>query len=378
LGTVLKHIFVPSNWDAGIKFLLYRNVDTGAPRTVVFGYASDVVSVMTGERPTYGLFDRAGAGVNPGQFNQPRGVAASPDGSFVYVLDTQNNRIQVFSAETGELLGIWGDGEGDDVSLALTDNGLGPYGLSVGPDGLVYVADTWNHRIVVINPDGEVVRSFGQFGNNEDSPDASVNPSGFYGPRSVAVFGDEIFVADTGNERIQVFGLDGAFRRAFGGTGTAPGQLLEPVGIAVGPDGRVYIADSGNARVSIFAADGAPIAQWPVPEWSGQQFFEPYVTVGPDGMVYVGSPTTASILVFNPDGVMVNEVIQADGEPLQLPAGLGFGPDGVLYIADRGASEIYTLQPATSPDDEVLELPGETSGSPVASPQASPEASPAT
>ncbi|MDQ2682513.1 MAG: NHL repeat-containing protein, partial [Chloroflexota bacterium] len=377
LGTVLKHIFVPSNWDEGMKFVLYRNtIQPAAPRTVTFGYASDVVSVMTGERPTYGLYDRAGAGINPGQFNQPRGVAVSPDGLQAYVLDTQNNRIQIFSTDSGELLGIWGDGEGDDVSLALTDNGLGPYGLTVGPEGLIYIADTWNHRIVVVSPDGQVVRTFGEFGNNEDSPDPAPNPSMFYGPRALAVHGDEIFVSDTGNERIQVFGLDGAFRRSFGGTGSGPNQLLEPVGVAVGEDGTVYVADSGNARISLFTADGAPVAQWMVPQWLGNQFFEPYLAIGPDGNIYAGSPLTASIVVFAPDGTVVDEIVDADGDPLQLPAGLAFGPEGILYIADRGASEIYTLSVDTTSDDEVVEMPGTTDGSPVASPQASPEGSP--
>lgn len=377
-GTVLTHIFVPSKWDQGLRFMLYRDpLELATPKTVVFGYASDVVSVMTGERPTYQLFDRAGPGSNPGQFNQPRGVAISPDGLRVYVLDTQNNRIQVFDAESGELLGIWGDGEGDDVSMALTDNGLGPYGLTVGADGVLYVADTWNHRIVVIDPDGRVVRTFGEFGNNEDSPDPSINTATFYGPRGVAVFGNEIFVTDTGNERVEIFGLDGTFLRSFGGTGSAPNQLLEPVGIAVGSDGTVYVADSGNARISTFDINGNPVAQWPVDSWVGQQFFEPYLTIGVDGNVYASSPMSASVLVFSPDGTVMSELIEADGTPLQLPAGLAFSPSGDLFIADRGSSEIYIAPSGTSLEsDDVIELPGEDSGSPAASPQTSPEASP--
>ena len=56
LGTVLKHIFVPSNWDQGLDFLLYRKgIATSSPRTVIFGYSGEVVSKMNGERPTYKL-----------------------------------------------------------------------------------------------------------------------------------------------------------------------------------------------------------------------------------------------------------------------------------------------------------------------------------
>lgn len=368
LGTVLKHIFVPSRWDQGLRFLLYRDsIDTSAPRTVVFGYSGQVVSKMTGERPTYRLFDHAGAGANPGQFNQPRSLAVSPDGSRIFVLDTQNGRIQVFAADTGDLLGIWGDGDGDQVSLALTDNGLGPYGMVAGPEGLIYVADTWNHRIVVIDPDGQVIRTFGEFGNNEDSPDPQLNVGAFYGPRALAIYADEIYVADTGNERVEVFGLDGSFRRAWGGTGSEPNQLLEPVGIAISPDGQVFVADSGNARISIFDALGNPIAQWAVPEWLGNQFFEPYLVFDQSGLLYASSPITSSILVFGPNGDVQDEITDADGVPFQLPAGMAVSPTNQLYVADRGSSEIYRIDLG-----EASVAPERNAASPIASPNASP------
>jgi uncharacterized protein (TIGR03663 family) len=375
LGTVLRHIFVPAEWDQGLRYLLYREeVTTSAPRTVTFGYSGEVVARMTGERPTYGLFDRAGAGSNPGQFNQPRSVSTSPDGSRVYVLDSLNGRIQVFAAETGELLGVWGDGEGDDVSIALTDNGLGPAGMTVGPEGTVYVADTWNHRIVAIDPDGRVLRTFGEFANNEDSTDAQPNVGKFYGPRSLVVFEDELYATDTGNERIQVFGLDGAFHRAWGGTGSEPNQLLEPVGLTAGPDGQIYVADSGNARISVFSSDGQPIRQIPVTQWQGQQFFEPYLAFDSDGNLYASSPSTGSVLVIDSGGQVASEITEAAGIPLAQPAGLTVSANDQLYIADRGTSEIFRIDlDSGAAGEEINDLPGGTSGTPGASPEASPQ-----
>ena len=373
LGTVLKHVFLPKNWDQGLRFLLYRDqINTTAPRTVTFGYSGQVVSKMTGQRPTYGLSDRAGAGSNPGQFNQPRDVAVSPDGARIYVLDTQNGRIEVFSADSGELLGIWGDGDGDQVTLALTDNGLGPYGIATGPEGLIYVADTWNHRIEVVDPDGQVVRTFGDFANNEDSTDSNQNPGKFYGPRGVVVYENEVYVTDTGNERIEVFGLDGAFHRAWGGTGSGPDQFIEPVGIAVSPAGQVFVADSGNARISIFDTQGQPVAQWPVADWQNAQFFEPYMVFDQKGLLYASSPTTGSVLVYDSDGKVVDTLTNAEGMPLQLPAGMAVSPTNELYIADRGASEVYTIDlgPVSGAGGQ------EITGSPIASPEASPVGSP--
>jgi uncharacterized protein (TIGR03663 family) len=383
LATVFKYTFVPANWDQGLRFMLYRDlIDTTAPRTVIFGYSGQVVSKMTGERPTYKLSDRAGAGSNPGQFNQPRGVAVSPDDARVYVLDTQNGRIEVFSTDTGELLGIWGDGEGDQVTLSLTDNGLGPYGIATGPEGNVYLADTWNHRIVVVNPDGQVVRTFGDFANNEDSTDPQQNPGKFYGPRGLVVYENELYVTDTGNERVEVFGLDGAFHRAWGGTGSAPNQFIEPVGIAVSPAGQVFVADSGNARISIFDTQGKPVAQWAVPQWQGQQFYEPYLAFDPNGLLYASSAPTSSVIVFGSDGEQQDVLTDAEGVALQMPAGMAVSSTNELYIADRGSSEVYSadLGPVTGAG-EVTSLPvaspeGSPQASPIASPQASPEASP--
>ena len=295
------------------------------------------------------------------------------------MLDTQNGRIQVFNAETGELLGIWGDGEGDQVSLAVTENGLGPYGLTTGPEGLVYVADTWNHRIVVVDPDGQVVRTFGEFGDNADSPDAQLNVGQFYGPRGMVVYNDEVYVTDTGNERVQVFGLDGSFHRAWGGTGSGPSQLIEPVGIAIDGDGKVYVADSGNARISVFDDQGKPIAQWPISQWLGQQFYEPYLAFDQSGVLYASSPQTGSILVIGPDGAVQSEISDAEGVALQQPAGMAVSSTNQLYVADRGSSEIYVIdlgpaEATTSGGEEITDLPA---GTPGASPEATPGGSPA-
>jgi DNA-binding beta-propeller fold protein YncE len=282
-----------------------------------------------------------------------------------------NARVERFST-AGEFIGAWGAGTGD-VTFTTTQSGLGPTGIAVGQDGLIYVTDTWAHRIVVLDPSGKMVREFGSFGDTNDAPTADQQPGLFFGPRDVAVTTDEIYVADTGNERIQVFGKDGTFRRAFGGHGSGPGQLIEPVGIALGPDGRVYVADSGNARISVFASTGTPLAQRPVPSWQGRQFFEPYLAFGPDGYLYATSSQTGSVDVFTPNGQQVETIRAIGGEQLQAPIGITAGPDGSMLITDTGTSAVYRYQPPPRP------APAAASpiASPIASPVASPVASPA-
>src|SRR5690606_39789650 len=80
-----------------------------------------------------------------------------------------------------------------------------PNGVAIGPDGNLYVADTWNYRIVVLTQDGEVITSWGQPG--QFGIEAAPAPfDAFWGPRDVEV--DEqgrVYVADTGNKRIRVY-----------------------------------------------------------------------------------------------------------------------------------------------------------------------------
>src|SRR5690606_31237288 len=102
-----------------------------------------------------------------------------------------------------------------EAPLQLSWNGTqGGTGLHVGPDGFIYIADTWNHAVVVVNPNGTVIRVLGNRGSQTDITDAGdpvSQPGLFFGPRDIAVTEERTYVTDTGNERVQVFAMDGAF-----------------------------------------------------------------------------------------------------------------------------------------------------------------------
>src|SRR5699024_3333338 len=160
----------------------------------------------------------------------------------------------------------------NDPGLSLAfDNGQGASGITIGEDGLVYVTDTWNHIVVVLDDEGRVVRQLGQRGTLTDigdGSDPSTKPGLFFGPRDVAVLDGDIYVTDTGNERVQVFSKDGTFLRAFGGYGSDEGQLIEPTGIVAGPKGNIWVADSGNGRIVVFTPRGEVVQTIPVPTWA--------------------------------------------------------------------------------------------------------------
>lgn len=367
IGNVVKSIFVVTYWDTGLRYLIeHRPQVVAPPETIAVGFNAELANRLFPNTGPFGLFDRAGPGSGRGQFNGPRDIAVSPDGSTVYVVDMGNARVERFDA-LGDFIGAWG-GESGDVTFERTSSGLGPTGIAVGQDGLIYVCDTWNHRVVILDDTGRLIREFGAFHDTQDSPDPTVAPGMFFGPRDVAVTSDEIYVVDTGNERIQVFSFDGTFRRAFGGYGSELGKLIEPVGIAIGPDGRIYVADSGNARIAVFAADGTPLDAWPVEAWVGHAFFEPYLAFDAAGNLYATSSATGSVEVFDRNGEYRESLTEINNERLQEPVGITTAPDGVILITDKGRHAVFRYVPP--PPEE--EAPHVAPASPEASPQTSP------
>jgi len=287
-------------------------------------------------------------GSEPGQFQNPRGIAIAPDGT-IYVADTDNNRIEHFD-RSGKLLEVWGSFA--DVSKGPAPGGTfnQPWGLAVGPDGSVFVADTWNYRIQKFTADGEFVRMWGSSG------EASA-PDGFYGPRDVAVDPKgRVFVADTGNKRVAVFDGDGNYLTQVGSGGFGPGQFDEPVGIALGPDGDLYVADTWNQRVQVFRETSADTftydREWTIAGWQGQSLDnKPYLAVGQDGRVWVTDPEAYRVIVFDSQGVFLftwgdyGEGMNA----FHLPVGIAADSQGGVWVTDAGNGRVMEFQPPASP-----------------------------
>ncbi|MFB6285046.1 MAG: NHL repeat-containing protein [Candidatus Bipolaricaulia bacterium] len=154
-----------------------------------------------------------GRGTAKGRFTHPTGMEVSPDNR-LYVVDSLNHRVQVFDLD-GNFQFAWGDqcslylhpdrgcedpdGEGP---LGKTDGQFdSPWGVTFGPQGRVYVADSANKRIQVFTPEGEFLGKWGEFGREpgqfDNSVDVVVNDAG------------QIYVVDLNNQRIQMFSAIG-------------------------------------------------------------------------------------------------------------------------------------------------------------------------
>ncbi len=284
-------------------------------------------------------------GSAPGQLLSPRGIKIGPAG-FVYVTDGGNNRIQKFTAG-GEFVAAWGGPSTIETETGLPRGFNDPWDVAVASDGAIYVADTWNHRMQKLDAEGHPVTAWGLFG--EFGPGETAGQSAFYGPRGVAIGPDGlVYVADTGNKRIQVFEPDGRFAFQWGGGGVLEGYLDEPVGITIGPDGEVYVADTWNRRVQVFDSDGAFLRQWPIAGWdSGLPDEKPYLAVDAEGYVYVTDPGHYRVLVFDSLGNYRLSFGQYgfDESSFALPMGIAIGEDGSIYVTDAHSNRVLVFDP---------------------------------
>lgn len=188
-------------------------------------------------------------GRGPGEFDAPSDIAAGPDGS-LFVIDLYNHRVQAFDGE-GRFLRGWGrKGKVNNLwSVLSVITGPGREGEFYYPaklvfgNGRVYVSDSYNNRIQVFTPQGKFLFQFGGMGFWKGSfrvaSGVTVGPDGL------------VYAADYYNDRVQVFGPEGNFISSFGWEGAGKGEFKGPTGVTIGK-GKIYVVDWGNHRVQEF------------------------------------------------------------------------------------------------------------------------------
>ncbi len=199
-------------------------------------------------------------------------------------------------------------------------------------------------RFIGTCPTPNCILFYDRFGNGLFSlGERGSGPGEFSHPTGVAVHGNELYVCDTGNDRVQVFGLDdGFFIREFGGSGSGPGEFRSPSGIAVASDGTIAISDSGNNRVQLLTADGEFIK-----ELTGLE--------SPRGIdcfsdrFYIADTGNDRVVKTDKELNIVRSIEELRGKPLrqpmdvwvhQYPAEKRRRSFATLFIADHGSRSI--------------------------------------
>lgn len=190
-------------------------------------------------------------GFDNAHFNSPQGSPAVDAAGYVYISDTDNGRVQIFTPG-GAYAGSFGSPGTGNYQFHC------PTGVAIGPsNGFLYVTDRCNQRVKVYNSSRVYQATLGETGVS-GSDNAHFNE-----PRGVAVDASgNIYIADRGNLRVQKCTLNGsAFTcKTFAGeTGVAGGDFghLYPLGVAADGAGRVYVADEHNHRVQVYDSSGA-------------------------------------------------------------------------------------------------------------------------
>jgi predicted membrane-bound mannosyltransferase/DNA-binding beta-propeller fold protein YncE len=338
-----------SNWQPSDSFRMYIRKDIAS---LIWEYGAAPVAMEPSIDPyeinTLRLdADQIIYGDAQFTFDAPRDIAFAPDGTF-YVADSRNHRILQFDTN-GQYLNTFGTyGASDFTNQKIAPGGSfnEPWGLAVGPDGSVFVADTWNHRIQKFSADGKFISMWGQFG-------AAETPYHFWGPRGVAVDREgRVFVTDTGNKRVVIFDSEGVHLAAFGGAGLGVGQFDEPVGIEVDDLGRLYIADTWNKRIQIMLPDDDTLnypshVSWDIDAWYGESLEnKPFLTIDGNYDVYVADPLFGRVLVFNQYG----EFLFAFG-------GFGSGPDEIGIVGGVAADPLGNVWVSDARNNRLMRFP---------------------
>ena len=169
------------------------------------------------------------AGSKMDHFQYPCGVSVSPEG-LVYICERDNHRVTVHDEEGTFQFAFGSKGSGPGCFN-------GPRDITFGSDGLVYVSDHGNSRVCVLSKEGTFHRDF-------KTKDAST---------CIAASGDNyLLITSFAFDTVMVYTLGGQLIHEFGGYGSDPGRFNQPYGICVDDSGAVYIADIGNRRVQVF------------------------------------------------------------------------------------------------------------------------------
>ena len=258
-----------------------------------------------------------GGGADP-HMKQPYGIAVGPDGT-LYVADTFGRAIHVYDLAKSEYSTIAVSGE------SLVGVGIG--------GGRLFVTDSSSGRVLCLDPRGRVLWSRGP-------------KDGLLRPTGLVTGDDRLYVVDTIGSRVIVLDFAGSIIDFFGERGNGPGQFNFPTNIARGADGRLYVTDAMNFRIQVFEPTGRFVRAFGHLGDGPGDFDKPKgIAVDSDGHVYVVEGLNDVVQIFDESGRLLlqfGESGSGDGQ-LWLPSGIAIAND-VVYVADAANRRVEMFE----------------------------------
>ncbi|MCW2003044.1 sugar lactone lactonase YvrE [Xanthomonas arboricola] len=321
----------------------------------------------------------AGNGVRGGQdgraadaqFADPYGLAIDAHGALYIADGGDNNRIRAM-LPNGNVQTLAGGREGfaDGIGAAAAFNT--PSGIAFDMAGNLYIADTGNHAIRKRTPQGVVTTLAGD--GSAGFRDGAAAQARFNGPIGVAVDTQgRVYVADTYNDRIRVIAPDGQVSTLAGGAlpGMADGvgvqaRLDTPTDLKVDAHGVVWVADMRNDAIRRIAPDGSvsTLIGGDPADLSPLLHRPMTLALTHDGVLYVGDASGRVLQVTRAGHVLTmsgEDVMQR----LSRPAGIAVDMQGVVYVSDAGSARVHRLVPATATNADDTPVVGPADAQPL-------------
>jgi DNA-binding beta-propeller fold protein YncE len=263
----------------------------------------------------------------PGEFSVARGIAISNDNLFV--VDGWNQRVQAFDMNTGQFAYEFGKrGQGDATVFNF------PREVTAGPNGDLYISD--DDHVRRIQPDGTFVMRYPRpTGNRPGSMGLEVSTDGF------------LYMAGR-DEVVKYDIVSGTIVARWGSSGSGPGQFKTTRGVAIGPNGTLYVADTGNGRVQLFNPDGNYLGE------IGNTVGDPVKLQGPSGVaidpergvLYVADAWANRVVAYDLLGnFLFYWGFEGSGQgQFQNIWGIAIGEQGTVYVSeiDNGRVQVFS------------------------------------
>lgn len=268
------------------------------------------------------------------------GIAVDSTGA-VYVANTHRARVDKWDVN-GQFVMSFQAPYGQRVNDVAVDSGDRVY--------VVYGAEAI-FGVGVYDADGNYLRDIGGGSGSGDGQ--------FQWPQSVAIHpGGDVYVADTGNDRVQKFDEAGHFIAAWGERGSGEGQFLSPYGIAVSPDGSVFVSDRDNHRIQVFETDGHYVTEFGEPGYGNGMLESPRgLALDGNQTLYVADTLNHRIQAFSAAGEYVgkwgrSEDVQSSGYgEFNRPADVAFNAKGEMFVVEANGGRVQVFSPVPTDAD---------------------------